>query len=80
MGNNKLFTNIKDGRSIPKIKATGGTPHLITGKGNLVIPIGKNDKIKEEVLYVHDVNSNLLSIGVFTNKGFGIFFTLKMFS
>jgi hypothetical protein len=29
---------------------------------------------------VHDVNSNLLSIGVFTNKGFGIFFTLKMFS
>ncbi len=39
-----------------------------------MISIGKNVKIKEEVLYLLDVNSNLLSIGVLTNKGFGIFF------
>lgn len=68
--NNKLFTNIKDGKSILNIKAIGGTIHLIAGKGNFVIPVGKNVKIKEEVLYVLDVNSNLLYVGVLTDKGF----------
>ncbi len=34
--NNKLFTNIKDGKGIPKIKIANGTAHLIVGKGNLV--------------------------------------------
>jgi hypothetical protein len=68
--NNKLLTNIKDGRSTPKIKAAGGIAHLVTRKGNLVIPIGKNVKTNEEVLYVPNVNSNLLSIGVLTDKGF----------
>jgi hypothetical protein len=42
VGNNKLFTNIKDGKGIPKIKIASGTTHLIVGKGNLVIHVGKN--------------------------------------
>ncbi len=70
IGNNKLFTNIKDGKSTLKIKMIGGTVRLIDGKGNLVIPIGNNVEIKEEVLYVLGVNSNLLSVGVLTDKGF----------
>jgi len=40
--NNKLFTNIKDGKGIPKIKIASGTAHLIVGKGNLVIHVGNN--------------------------------------
>jgi hypothetical protein len=74
------FTNIKDGKGTPKIKAAGGIAHLVARKGNLVIPIGKNVKINEEVLYVLNVNSNLLSIRVLTDKGFRFFLTLKMFS
>jgi hypothetical protein len=77
IGNNQLFTNIKDGKSTPKIKIIGGTARLIAGKGNLVIPIGKNVEIKEEVLYVLGVNSNLLSVGVLTNKGFRVFFNFE---
>jgi hypothetical protein len=42
-----------------------------------MIPIGKNVEIKEEVLYVLGVNSNLLSIGVLTNKGFQMFFNFE---
>jgi hypothetical protein len=40
--NNKLLANIKDGKGIPKIKTTSGTAHLLVGKGNLVIHVGKN--------------------------------------
>jgi hypothetical protein len=42
VGNNKLLTNIKDGKGIPKIKTTNGTAHLVVSKGNLVIHVGKN--------------------------------------
>jgi hypothetical protein len=46
----------------------------MVGKGKLVISLGKNNEIK--VLYVPNVNSNLLSIGFFLNKGFGVLFNL----
>jgi hypothetical protein len=46
----------------------------MVGKGKLVISLGKNNEIK--VLYVPNVNSNLLSIGIFVNKGFGVLFNL----
>ncbi len=39
-----------------------------------MILVGKNVKIKEEILYVPNVNSNLLFVGVLTDKGFGVFF------
>ncbi len=61
----------------PKIKATGGIAHLVASKGNLVIPIGNNVKINEEVLYVPNVNSNLLSVGVLIDKGFRLFFNFE---
>ncbi len=54
IGNKKLLTNIKDDRSTPKIKTIGRIVHLV-GKGNLVILVGKNAKIKEIFLYVLDV-------------------------
>jgi hypothetical protein len=44
----------------------------MVGKGKLVISLGKNNEIK--VLYVPNVNSNLLSIDIFVNKGFGVLF------
>ncbi len=66
--NNKLFTDIKDGKGILKIKVASEITHLIVGKENLVIHVGNNAKINEKVLYVPDVNSNLLSVGVFTDK------------
>jgi hypothetical protein len=69
--NNKLITNIKDDRGTPKIKTANGIAHLVIGKGNLVTPIGKNVEIKEEILYVLGVNSNLY------NKRFGVFFNSK---
>jgi hypothetical protein len=46
----------------------------MVGKGKLVISLGKNNEIK--VLYVLNVNSNLLSIGIFVNKYFGVLFNL----
>jgi hypothetical protein len=33
--NNKLFTNIKDGRGTPKIKAADGIAHLVARKETL---------------------------------------------
>ncbi len=57
--NNKFITNIKDDRGTPKIKTSDGIAHLVIGKRNLVTPIGKNVEIKEEILYVLGVNSNL---------------------
>jgi hypothetical protein len=74
--NNKLITNIKDDRGTPKIKTTNGIAHLVIEKGNLVTPIGKNVEIKEEILCVLGVNSNLY----LRTKGLECFLTLKMFS
>ncbi len=72
--NNELLTNMKDNKGTSKIKTANGTVHQAAGKGTLVIPIGKKNEIKEEVLYVPGVNSNLLSVGVLTDKGMGVFF------
>jgi len=63
-----------DGKRTPKIKTIGGTVHHMIGKGNLLIPFGKNNEIKEEVPYVFGVNSNLLYVKVLIDKGLGIFF------
>jgi hypothetical protein len=46
----------------------------MVGKGKLVISLVKNNEIK--VLYVPNVNSNLLPIDIFVNKGFGVLFNL----
>jgi hypothetical protein len=45
----------------------------VVGKGTLVIPIRKKNVINEEVLYMFGVNSNVLFVEVFTNKGMGVF-------
>jgi hypothetical protein len=74
--NNKLITNIRDDRGTPMIKTANGTAHLVVGKENLVIPIGKNVEIKEEILYVISVNSNFYLL----TNGLECFLTLKMFS
>jgi hypothetical protein len=50
----------------------------MVGKGNLLIPFGKNNEIKEEVPYVFGVNSNLLYVKVLTDKGLGVFFNSQM--
>jgi hypothetical protein len=71
--NNKLLTNIKDGKGTPNIKVASGIAHLVSKKGNLVIHVGKNVKIKEEVLYVPDVNSNLLLLKYLLTKGLECF-------
>jgi hypothetical protein len=56
-----------DGKGTPKIKTIGGTVHHVVRKGNLLIPFGKNNEIKEEVPYVFGVNSNLLYIEILTD-------------
>jgi hypothetical protein len=75
--NNELIINIKDGKGTPKIKTTRGTTHQVARKRTLVIFVGNKNEIKEEVLYVHNVNSNLLFVGVFTDKGMGMFFNFQ---
>ncbi len=77
IGNNKLLANIKDDRGTPMIKTVGRITHLVVGKGNFVIHVGNNVEMKEEILYVLGVNSNLLSIGVFIDKGFVVFFNYE---
>ncbi len=73
-GNSELLTNMKDDKRTPKINTIAGTTHQVARKGTLVIPIGKKNEIKKEVLHVLGENSNLLFIGVLTNKGMGVFF------
>jgi hypothetical protein len=68
---------MKDGKGTPKIKTVGGTIHCVVWKGNLLIPFGKNNEIKEKVPYVLDVNSNLLYVEILTNKRLGVFFNLQ---
>jgi hypothetical protein len=63
-----------DGKGTPKIKTVGGIVHHMVGKGNLLIPFGKNNEIKEKVPYVFGVNSNLLYVKVLIDKGLGVFF------
>jgi hypothetical protein len=41
---------MKDGKGITKIKTIGGIVHHVVGKGNLLIPFGKNNEINEEFL------------------------------
>jgi hypothetical protein len=48
----------------------------VAKKGTLVILVGKKNEIKE-VLYVFSVNSNLLFVGVLTDKGMGMFFNFQ---
>ncbi len=80
IGNNELLTNMKDGKGTPKIKTARGTTHQVVRKRTLVILVGKKNEIKEEVLYVHNVNANLLFVGVFTNKGMGMLFNFQKVS
>jgi hypothetical protein len=60
-------------KGLPKSKRLVGL-FITWWKGNLLSPFGKNNEIKEEVPYVLGVNSNLLYVEVFTNKGLGVFF------
>jgi hypothetical protein len=65
---------MKDGKGITKIKTIGGIVHHVVGKGNLLIPFGKNNEINEEVPYVLGANSNLLYVEVLIDKELGVFF------
>jgi len=77
IGNNELLTNMKDGKGTPKIKTFCGTVHQVDRKRTLVILVGKKNEIKEFFLYVFSVNSNLLFVEVFTDKGMGMFFNFQ---
>jgi len=77
IGNNELFTNMKDGKGTPKVKTFCGTVHQVDRKITLVILVGKKNEIKEKVLYVFSVNSNLLFVEGLTDKGMGMFFNFQ---
>ncbi len=42
-----------------------------------MIPVENKNEIKEEILYVHGVNSNLLFTGVLIEKRMGMFFNFQ---
>jgi hypothetical protein len=70
---------MKDGKGITKIKTIGGIVHHVVGKGNLLVPFGKNNEINEEVPYVLGANSKHLCMSKFLlTKGQECSLILKM--
>jgi hypothetical protein len=52
----------------------------VARKITFVIPIEKKNEIKDEILYVPGVNSNLLFIGILIDKGWECSLTFKRYS
>ncbi|XP_060200187.1 uncharacterized protein LOC132628423 [Lycium barbarum] len=69
----KEFMSIKN----KKVRIENGDYIPTKGKGTIAIKIGSGTKIISDVLYVPDINQNLLSVNQLVEKGFKLLFDNK---
>lgn len=72
-----LFREL-DRTTISKVKIGNGECIAIKGRGNVAIESCSGTKIITDVLYVPDINQNLLSVGQLLEKGYKVLFEDKM--
>ncbi|XP_071933991.1 uncharacterized protein [Coffea arabica] len=61
---------------ISKVKIGNGDCIGVKGKGNVVIDYGSDTKIIYDVLYVPEINQNLLSVGQLLEKNYSVVFKI----
>ena len=72
----ELFREL-DRSEISKVRIGNGELITIKGKGIVAIEICTGAKLIIDVLYVPDINQNLLSVGQLIEKGFKVIFKNK---
>ena len=73
----ELFKEL-DKTTISKVKIGNGKCISVKGKGTIAIESYSGTKIITDVLYVLDINQNLLSVGQLLEKGYKVLFEDKM--
>nr|KYP38814.1 Retrovirus-related Pol polyprotein from transposon TNT 1-94 [Cajanus cajan] len=73
----ELFKEL-DRTIVSKVRISNGKCIAVKGKGTIVIESCSGTKIITDVLYVPEINQNLLSVGQLLEKGYKILFEDKM--
>ena len=73
----ELFKEL-DRTTISKVRIGNGECITVKGKGTVAIESCSGTKIITDVLYVPDINQNLLSVGQLLEKGYKVIFEEKM--
>lgn len=68
-----LFKNL-DRSFTSKVRIGNGNLIEAKGRGDVVINIGSGNKVISDVLYVPDIDQNLLSVGQLVEKGYSLVF------
>ena len=77
MSNDKSIFKELDESYISKVRIGNGDCIDVKGKGDVVINTSSGIKIINDVLYVPEINQNLLSVGQLLEKGFSVNFKEK---
>jgi hypothetical protein len=72
--NQDLFKELLDRTTISKVKIGNGDYIDVKGKGIVVLNSLSGSKYISDVLYVPDIDQNLLSVGQLMEKGFKLRF------
>ena len=72
-----LFKELKP-TAITKVRIGNGNHIPVKGKGTIVISTDSGTKSISDVLFVPDIDQNLLSVGQLIEKGFEVFFEDKL--
>ena len=72
----KLFKEL-DRNIISKVKIGNGTHLKVEGKGTVAIETHSGFKLISDVLYVPEINQNLLSVSQLLDKGYKVLFEDK---
>ena len=72
-----LFKELKP-TAITKVRIGNGNHIPVKGKGTIVISTNSGTKSISDVLFVPDIDQNLLSVGQLIEKGFKVFFEDKL--
>lgn len=72
----KLFTEL-DRNITSKVKIGNGTHLKVEGKGTVAIETHSGFKLISDVLYVPEINQNLLSVSQLLDKGYKVLFEDK---
>ena len=74
--NGELFRDL-DKSQVSKFRIGNGDYIIFKGKGTAIIESSTSTKQIFDILYVPDIDKNLLSVGQLLGKGFKVFFENK---
>ncbi|KAL3683514.1 hypothetical protein R1sor_001536 [Riccia sorocarpa] len=77
--NRDTLDQFKDGSMLTPVESAGGKSHKIAGSGNVIFDDGEIKTIVSDVLYMPDLQKNLLSVGQLADKNAVIVFDSQGF-